>query len=1047
MFQRISVMYEENSVECFSSSSWKIFKLFSRSSSIIFGVVFLSFFDVAFAQFSLQSPIVTPPSPNAYSLAKYADHPSATYSGIPEISLPIYELPTKTIKHGIYLSYNAQGFKVQEEASSVGLGWSLISSGVITRDVSGKDDFSVNGYHKVDPPPFSLDFILNYDPSPDIFRLSLNGQSLRFTFKYNPANPSNPTLFMLDQEPFRINYNSSNDWEVFDSKGIKYTFSAKEYSRREYDVNGSTWTTNFISSWYLTRIQSPTGELVEFIYFANPASIESNQETQNIVDVLLYHNPCNPNSTWPADQYKKTLTKSFSEQLMLKEISFPNGKILFTSNYRIDLKYEGSSIPQRYGVITILDNNGKYFKEVLLGYDYFDSGTGRADFLSKRLRLTDLKVRDQTKTLESFKFKYATLSLPDKDSYAKDYWGFYNGATTNTTPFGNREPNPSFSTAALLNEITLPTGGKVRYLFEANDYSNFDPSKIEETPMNSANGGKIGPGCRIAKVEHFSLMGVPIKSTAYSYTKNLNGNIVTSGKRMTGSKYSEVIQRTLPPSCQGGSGATIKTNELRSENYFSAGIGSSGYEIGYEVVTETYLDGSATNGKREFWFVNDPNLTAVFPGIPVNLNPLNGKPQRILTYKFENNQPSLIEEIVNQYDLINSSTISPIKVIPNYTTGQPMPVSYELRSNWIVNKKTSETKFEVGSGQQHIQETSFFFDNIAHKQLTREERINTRGETIRKFMSYPLDFGLGNPQIEEMNQKHLLDYPIEIVETLQGIGLDYVLSGKINLYKSGGQGLLDQVLILEAADPINSYDFKLSNKPLGVFPPNSQVSSFQPDSRYKSRINIDSYQDGQISQLRMNGGTPQSVIWDHGGQYIVLLAKNSALTDVYYTSFETARKGGWSFSGSPISSVDAKTGGMVYNLSQGPVSVNNPSASSGNPFKLSFWAKRISGSGAWSIVGGSLNLTSEWIFIERIITQSSFSLSGSDILIDELRLHPINALVTTFTYQPLVGITSQSDERNNIIYYNYDLHGRLLNSKNIDNSFLKIYEYGYATEN
>ena len=41
----------------------------------------------------------------------------------------------------ISLKYNAQGIKVQQDASWVGLGWSLLSGGLISRSVLGLDDF------------------------------------------------------------------------------------------------------------------------------------------------------------------------------------------------------------------------------------------------------------------------------------------------------------------------------------------------------------------------------------------------------------------------------------------------------------------------------------------------------------------------------------------------------------------------------------------------------------------------------------------------------------------------------------------------------------------------------------------------------------------------------------------------------------------------------------------------------------------------------------------------------------------------------------------
>jgi YD repeat-containing protein len=49
--------------------------------------------------------------------------------------------------------------------------------------------------------------------------------------------------------------------------------------------------------------------------------------------------------------------------------------------------------------------------------------------------------------------------------------------------------------------------------------------------------------------------------------------------------------------------------------------------------------------------------------------------------------------------------------------------------------------------------------------------------------------------------------------------------------------------------------------------------------------------------------------------------------------------------------------------------------------------------------------------------------------------------VTTYTYSPLVGMTSQVDPAGRIIYYEYDSHGRLTTIRDQNNNILKKYSY------
>jgi hypothetical protein len=70
-----------------------------------------------------------PPSPDAAGLGKYAEIPVSYSTGVPEISIPLFNIQTGSINLPISLSYHSSGVKVEEEASWVGLGWSLNAGG------------------------------------------------------------------------------------------------------------------------------------------------------------------------------------------------------------------------------------------------------------------------------------------------------------------------------------------------------------------------------------------------------------------------------------------------------------------------------------------------------------------------------------------------------------------------------------------------------------------------------------------------------------------------------------------------------------------------------------------------------------------------------------------------------------------------------------------------------------------------------------------------------------------------------------------------------
>ncbi|WP_317173561.1 RHS repeat domain-containing protein [Hymenobacter montanus] len=70
--------------------------------------------------------------------------------------------------------------------------------------------------------------------------------------------------------------------------------------------------------------------------------------------------------------------------------------------------------------------------------------------------------------------------------------------------------------------------------------------------------------------------------------------------------------------------------------------------------------------------------------------------------------------------------------------------------------------------------------------------------------------------------------------------------------------------------------------------------------------------------------------------------------------------------------------------------------------------------------------------------------AGASAILDELRLHPVDAQLTTYTYQPLVGVTSQTDPTGRTLFYEYDGLGRLLRTRDEQARILSQQQHHYA---
>jgi YD repeat-containing protein len=102
-------------------------------------VFLLSFFsaEVVVAQYQ---PFQAIKSPNVASMERFGDIPVNLFTGIPDISVPLYNLSSGNISIPIALRYHSSLVKPNQPSSWVGLGWDLSFGGAISRQVRGYYD-------------------------------------------------------------------------------------------------------------------------------------------------------------------------------------------------------------------------------------------------------------------------------------------------------------------------------------------------------------------------------------------------------------------------------------------------------------------------------------------------------------------------------------------------------------------------------------------------------------------------------------------------------------------------------------------------------------------------------------------------------------------------------------------------------------------------------------------------------------------------------------------------------------------------------------------
>ncbi len=443
---------------------------------------------------------IIPPSPEASALAKYADIPVSLYTGTPEITIPLYHLQERDLSLPIAISYHASGHKVEDEASRVGLGWSLQAGGVITRSIRGlPDEYGPGGFLAQAAEMGSVGAYFTgtdeerfvwydamvwgcRDAEPDVFYFNFAGYSGTFQFDWDGriviASASKLSIRPVGGE-YPQNHHSIQGWQVFTPDGLEFLFLVQEASSTKHSpslADACRWVMERhppAHSWYLRGITSPvTNSVIEFQYDDYAQTSERwSLETQIHNESLSDATPSKEKITmYVQGRYVRRITTWSGETT----IEFLPGVA------RTDVTGIGTSELYTLGAVQVKDRHQTIIKHWEFGYDYRVG----------RLTLTSLQERIGNATQPPYRFDYYAGRLPDPLSSAQDHCGFYNNNTGSTlipatvavrvgdpdaTPIplegADRSPAPGRLTVGMLKTITYPTGGSDRFEFEPHEYS------------------------------------------------------------------------------------------------------------------------------------------------------------------------------------------------------------------------------------------------------------------------------------------------------------------------------------------------------------------------------------------------------------------------------------------------------------------------------------------------------------------------------------------------------------------------------------------------
>ncbi|MCP9749778.1 hypothetical protein EGI32_02190 [Ferruginibacter sp. HRS2-29] len=475
-----------------------------------------------------------------------------------------------------------------------------------------------------------------------------------------------------------------------------------------------------------------------------------------------------------------------------------------------------------------------------------------------------------------------------------------------------------------------------------------------------------------------------------------------------------------------------------SSSSISGTISFGGSSVAYTDVIESD-DAAFVNGGIQHSFyteLNDsrplPKLGSIMPSAPRNLYAdRNGIEEKTIWFKKNGTGFTTLKKSESTYSVDNRVSYSftsyvnrqkwePIGTLPNnekllaFDCGE-----YKYNSIWFHLDNISITEYDQDGQNPMVTSTSYEYNNIQHTQPTKITTTNSKNEILVQESTYPADYAT-------------LPYTAMVA--------DYIISPVIES-KSSKAG---NVMAIVKTDYKN-WSGKIYRPEIVNMQKGSNPANKEPRLHYYAMTS-----NGNALEVAKEDGIRMSYVWDYENTMAIAEVKNAQVTDIAYSSFETpAGTGNWTLTGTllPAGSSDLNNYWTTYtDALTGKRSFGGKitkTVSPGKNYTITLWAKSGSNTPTVNNLAGTLLLTKgSWNLYKWNVTGVS-SVAVQCNQMDEVRLHPAGAFMTSYTYIPFVGTLTITDPVNNIQYYEYDGLNRLLRVRDIDRNILKQYDYQY----
>lgn len=473
-----------------------------------------------------------------------------------------------------------------------------------------------------------------------------------------------------------------------------------------------------------------------------------------------------------------------------------------------------------------------------------------------------------------------------------------------------------------------------------------------------------------------------------------------------------------------------------------------GYHIGYGAYLSTTGTDNGTTLIKTISPSDEINVSSEeFPyAYPISGSWKRGQVSQTLTYDSDDDKRSESAYTYAVYDEggeLNYSEITGLKasVMSNSVTCDTDEIKHI--SSWSHPVYQSSKTLSVSGSDSISTERWFSFSNEKHMKMTHQKVNTSVGEEVITHMKYPLDYATGSSNSKSAaltfmrETANLHGVPIETY-TLKD---NKVISASVNTFK-----VVNSILY-----PDTSFTYDLAEPMvLSSFDSTKIISgNFVMDDNYRALNSIDETDDyNRISEAHSIHGNHSVTLYGYNSLYPIATFSNASSDEVAYSSFECDENGGFTYN---IASIATDTSAVTGEKILSSTTLSKSGLPSGK-YYLTYWANSsptitVTNGSSALLDNNSVNRQGMRFYQYSISANGSTTVSISSVpKIDEVRLFPYGAGVSTRTFTPLVGVTSQAGPNSIPLYTTYDVFGRPEKVKNQDKYIIQEYQYNYANQ-